>query len=48
MKVELPDAVGVPEIVPDEGVRASPAGRVPETTLHTYGCFPPEAPNEAT
>lgn len=35
VNVEVPATVGLPEIVPEEGVRASPVGRVPETTLHT-------------
>jgi hypothetical protein len=30
VKVEVPVLVGVPEIVPVEGVRVSPAGRPPE------------------
>lgn len=33
VKVEVPDAVGVPEIVP-ELERVNPAGRLPETRDH--------------
>jgi hypothetical protein len=40
-KVEVPDAVGVPESTPD-GDRDSPAGRVPEATAHVYD-LPPVA-----
>ena len=34
VKREVPDAVGVPEIVPVEALRVSPAGRLPELTDH--------------
>lgn len=43
MKFEVPDAVGVPEIAPDEAFRLSPAGREPVLTLHEYGVVPPLA-----
>lgn len=48
VKVDVPASVGVPAIVPEEGVRARPAGSVPETTLHMYGSLPPAAPREAS
>ena len=34
VKVEVPDAVGVPEIVPDEEFRLIPAGSEPLLTAH--------------
>ena len=34
VKVEVPLAVAVPEIVPLAGSRLNPAGNVPEVTLH--------------
>ena len=35
VKVEVPDAVGVPEMFPVEEFRVSPAGSAPELTDHT-------------
>lgn len=37
-----PDAVGTPEIVPDE-VSVRPAGNAPLLTDHVYGATPPRA-----
>lgn len=46
VKLNEPDAVGVPEMVPAaESVR--PAGRAPELTLQLYGVVPPLAPSVA-
>jgi hypothetical protein len=42
VKLNVPAAVGVPEIVPLEALIASPAGKVP-VTLHAYGVCPPLA-----
>jgi hypothetical protein len=42
VKVDEPDAVGVPEIVP-EADKVNPAGNDPELTLHVYGAVPPVA-----
>ena len=42
VKLNEPDAVGVPEIVPpDESVR--PPGRAPELRVQLYGVVPPDA-----
>ena len=43
VKLEVPDAVGVPVIAPDEAVRDSPAGRDPEEIDHVRGDVPPLA-----
>ncbi len=40
-------AVGVPVIAPVDGVRANPAGRLPDTSDHVYGGVPPVAPSVA-
>src|SRR5262249_61769755 len=37
VKLEVPVAVGVPEITPLAGVRVRPAGRVPLATVHGGG-----------
>ena len=42
VNVELPAAVGVPEIAPVELLRLSPAGRVPEATAKVLVPEPPE------
>lgn len=34
VKVEVPDAVGVPEMAPEEAFRVSPAGKDPLLKLH--------------
>lgn len=43
VKVEVPDAVGVPVIAPDDAFKVRPAGREPVLTLHVYGVVPPVA-----
>lgn len=43
VKEELPDVVGVPEIVPVDAVRLNPAGSEPDVTLQVYGVVPPDA-----
>src|ERR1700691_1056175 len=40
---ELPDAVGVPEITPDDTPMFNPAGSAPEEIPHVYGVVPPLA-----
>ena len=40
----VPGAVGVPEMIPVAGASASPAGKVPETTLQVYGVDPAGRP----
>ncbi len=41
MKLEVPAAVGVPEICPVEVFNVSPAGSVPTEILHVTGAVPP-------
>jgi hypothetical protein len=43
VKVNVPTAVGVPEITPVELFSVSPAGSAPEVTLHAQGVAPPAA-----
>ena len=43
VKFDVPYAVGVPEIVPDELPRERPAGSEPEITDQLYGVTPPVA-----
>src|SRR5262245_34896364 len=43
VKLEVPAAVGVPEIRPEFGVRLRPAGSDPLTIDHVYGGDPPVA-----
>jgi hypothetical protein len=43
VKLEVPVAVGVPEMVPVVAARLSPAGRLPELIDHVYEGFPPAA-----
>ena len=43
VKVDVPDAVGVPEIAPVEALSVNPAGSEPLLTLHEYGVVPPLA-----
>jgi hypothetical protein len=43
VKFEVPDAVGVPLIVPLDEPSDNPAGRLPETTDQLYGVVPPVA-----
>jgi hypothetical protein len=45
VKVELPAAVGVPEITPVLALRVNPAGKLPVLTLQVYGATPPLAAN---
>ena len=42
MKLEVPDAVGVPEINPVV-LNVSPVDNEPEVIVHVYGVFPPVA-----
>jgi hypothetical protein len=42
-KASVPGTVGVPEIVPVDVSRLSPAGSAPAFTVHTKGCPPPVA-----
>ena len=46
VKVEVPAAVGVPEITPAVD-SDNPAGRLPVVTAHVYGGTPPVAINDA-
>src|SRR5262245_27202584 len=43
VKLDVPAAVGVPEIRPEFGVRLRPAGNDPFTIDHVYGGVPPVA-----
>jgi hypothetical protein len=43
VKLEVPVAVGVPEMVPVVAARVSPAGRLPELIDHVYDGLPPAA-----
>jgi hypothetical protein len=43
LKVEAPEAVGVPEMVPVEEFKLSPAGNLPTLIDHVYGIAPPLA-----
>ncbi len=43
VKLEVPLAVGVPEMMPVDGDRLRPAGRVPEVIDQVYGDVPPLA-----
>lgn len=43
LKVEEPEAVGVPEIMPVEEFIVRPAGSVPTLIDHVYGVIPPLA-----
>jgi hypothetical protein len=42
-KEELPLPVGCPEMIPVDGARLSPAGRLPEEIDQVYGAVPPVA-----
>lgn len=46
MRVDVPCAVGVPEMMPVVGEIESPAGREPEMMLQAYGVTPPAATRE--
>jgi hypothetical protein len=43
VKVEVPIAVDVPEIIPVDGVRLKPAGSLPDVIDQVYGAVPPLA-----
>jgi hypothetical protein len=43
VKLNEPDAVGVPEIVPAATAKVKPAGNAPELMLQLYGVVPPVA-----
>jgi len=43
VKDEVPDAVGVPEMMPVEAARLNPAGKDPDEMDQLYGVFPPVA-----
>ena len=43
VKENVPEAVGVPAITPDEAVKVNPAGSEPLLMLHEYGVVPPVA-----
>jgi hypothetical protein len=45
VKLNEPDAVGVPEIVPVVADSVRPLGKDPALTLQLYGVVPPVAPN---
>jgi hypothetical protein len=45
VKLEVPAAVGVPEITPVLAFSANPAGKLPVLMLHVYGATPPLAAN---
>jgi hypothetical protein len=47
VKLNEPDAVGVPEITPEEAASDNPGGRLPELKLQEYGAVPPEAASNA-
>ena len=43
VRLEVPLAVGVPEMTPVAGARLSPAGRLPDVMDQVYGVVPPVA-----
>lgn len=43
VKLNVPDAVGVPEMTPLFAPRTNPVGKLPELRLQEYGAVPPEA-----
>ena len=43
VKLNEPDVVGVPEIVPVTTAKVKPAGKAPELMLQLYGVVPPVA-----
>ena len=43
VKLAVPVAVGVPEMVPVVDASVSPAGKLPERIDHAYGVVPPAA-----
>lgn len=48
VKLAVPLAVGVPEMIPVAGTRVSPAGRLPVVIAQAYGPVPPVALRVAT
>jgi len=46
VKLDVPCAVGVPEMTPVVGEIESPDGSVPATMLHAYGVTPPVATSD--
>jgi hypothetical protein len=42
-KLNVPEVVAEPEIVPLDAPRVKPAGSAPEPMLHEYGVVPPAA-----
>jgi hypothetical protein len=47
VKVNEPETVGVPVILPEEAPRVRPEGSDPEATLQLYGAVPPVAASAA-
>ena len=47
VKLNVPEAVGVPEIAPLEAVKLNPPGNEPALMLQLYGVVPPLATNVA-
>src|SRR5580704_19335670 len=47
VKLNVPCAVGVPEIWPVARVSVKPVGRLPPVMLHEYGWIPPDAVSAA-
>jgi hypothetical protein len=43
VRLNVPATVGVPEMIPSDGTRVRPPGRLPEETDHRYGAAPPLA-----
>jgi hypothetical protein len=43
VKLDVPEAVGVPLMTPVDEPKLNPAGRLPETTDQLYGVLPPVA-----
>jgi hypothetical protein len=43
VNVDIPLAIGTPEIVPADDARVRPWGSLPEVIDHTYGAVPPVA-----
>ena len=46
VNVAVPLEVGVPEMVPVDAAKLSPAGRLPDAMDHRYGVVPPLACND--
>jgi hypothetical protein len=41
-KLDVPGAVGMPEMTPVDRVSVRPAGRLPDAMDHEYGTLPPD------